>query len=373
MSPFLYFLFILSLGLIFFIGIIVTIISAHKAAVSKRADIKARTGGIVTGITLMILPVVIFALFIILAIIPATKAISPVAKKAIFKIGQEISEDLHHKDDDVFFKDKWKKGGIINDSKAAYNALETLLSAADKGDADAIISCFPDNTPQLSLKSELEVFLNDYPKGLGSNGVVKDKYPPCSGGGQYEYGQATLDLSTHYEIDLDGTTYYVWLSAVYTCDSDPSEVGVTYFMILNDEGQERYDDDHVETYDHIFADTIFTEGDFWDTKINDVNMFLEAIDRTITQEDAEKAVKELKTIEDFEKRFGKPNAYDFIPDHDLADYACYMITLDDHKFKYLMLRIDHGTVITDGCYICGSDRKMEGRFSERGTLLRAYS
>ena len=368
-SSLFYFSLIILLGIVFLSGIIVTIVSAHKAAVSKRSGVRVCLGGVVTGIIMMILPVVLFSLFIIFVIIPAANTIAPAAKKGIYKFfGQEITEYIQNKDNDVFFKDKWKKGGLISDSSAAYDAVETMLAAADSGDAETLYECFPEAVQDHLLKKQIEDFLAEYPEGLGKNGVFEDKDPPCSGGGEYNDGKADLHLNTSYNVTLGETVYHIFLNATYTCDDDPSQVGVTWFLILTDEAKNRYEHANLNDFTYIYADTILQEGELDYPVLNNTTVQVEAIDRIVRESDVVAALAEERSYSRFKERFGDPNGSLKVPHEENEDFF-YILTDDSGGKKYLILRVNDGEEINPKlCCICKSSGDVEAWFDENGSL-----
>ena len=126
----------------------------------------------------------------------------------------------------------------IGEGEASVEAVNTLLDAAYAGDTDKFASVFSESTRRRSdFDARMEDFLSKLPSnlrsvGLKDCGITSRSSEP----GSSAHSEATVV----YSAVVDGKEYFLTLKFCAHSAEHPEDVGVSFFTVLNLEGQAMY-------------------------------------------------------------------------------------------------------------------------------------
>lgn len=191
-------------AVIFLAGIILLIIGIVNKGKPKNAGRKFPAVLISVGVTLLVLPALIFAFGIV-----------PGIRKTF------ISDSV---------PEHWQNARV-GDSQAADEAIKALMEAAGSGDRKALAKNFTAqvrNSP--SFEKNLDSFFSTYPAALSG---CELKGGSSGSSGSYNYGHNVLTGSASYTCDLEGERYFINISFCYENTDEPDKVGVKSFSVMN--------------------------------------------------------------------------------------------------------------------------------------------
>lgn len=188
----------------FLAGIILLIAGIVNKTKPKNAGKKFPAVLISFGVTLLVLPALIFAF-----------GIAPGIRKAFSE--KSIPE-------------RWQNTRV-GDSQASDEAIKALMEAAGDGDRKALTRIFAAEVRNSSsFKAELDSFFGAYPAALSQCGL---KGGSSGSSGSYNYGHNVLTGSGSYTCDLEGERYFINISFCYENTDEPDKVGVRSFSVMN--------------------------------------------------------------------------------------------------------------------------------------------
>ena len=309
-----------------FIGLVILIVSLIRRSKKKREGKKPGKVGIIIGSILLAVPIL----------------------HVVFIVGSILTTSITNKierADYTCLTDEWRNGWVTDD-EAKDDAIEELLTAADKGDRDRLMDMFPQNVNETRLEKQIDNFLNKYPKGL-SECERKTRHSSATG----------EEFSVGYEIQMDGEWYYIELDAKYQQEDDDNdkddsdEVGVTLFTV---ESEKSYVlDKEYGKRDYIIAD-IETDDDFETRRVSSQPYIFTPMDREITEDEVLRTLKHERSIESFIKKYGEPNSVKSYSNSNGTDYI-YELVPDNNEPRYLRIDAVGDKIIIDSCHISGEE------------------
>ena len=126
----------------------------------------------------------------------------------------------------------------LTESKAVRTALDYMLEDADAGDRDAFAKNFssPIRNDE-EFDKNIEAFFSAYPGSLSDLEFVKGG---GSGSESLHYGHNEKTFSQFYSCRAGDEAYFISISVCYENTDNPSELGVTQFILWNTEGYADY-------------------------------------------------------------------------------------------------------------------------------------
>lgn len=295
------------LGFLFLVGAILLIVGIVRKRKPQNAGKKSPTACIVSGAVFLLPPV---GTAVYLAVSLAVSLFTATFGNLFFHV-----------------TDRWRSGQFVGDTRAVSEAIEELLSSAERGDRASFEKMFPTKFREREdFEKTIDAFWESYPSGLalceregGMGGSMRSGY------------KATASAS--YTCFLDGEWYYMGLEICYGDSDAPEEVGVTFFCIENLEAY-ALDRDYG---DHAFlVCEIKDESDVTARLIDGRGyVFTPTPDRSITVEEMKGYLTGCEHLSDLSDRIGKPNAsrdsrssassdyyYELVPENGEPRYVC---------------------------------------------------
>ena len=100
----------------------------------------------------------------------------------------------------------------MNERKAAQQAIEALLKAADEGDEDAFVSNFSEEVrDSRKFDKAVEEFFEKYPEGLSECELESEGVASSS---SYDYGHNVLNGYVSWETWLDDEWYTIQMDTI---------------------------------------------------------------------------------------------------------------------------------------------------------------
>ncbi len=241
------------------------------------------------------------------------------------------------------FVDRWRNE-YVGEDNVRDEVFEKTFALADSNDKEAFAKIFPKSIQGDKLNAYIDEFYEEYPVGL-SNGKVKQSGFSSSGGGDWE-------IYVHYEVELDGKTYYVSISAMWDAE-DKNDIGITKIIVESEKAYVLRND-----YNGICvaADTV-VEDDFEVRHIGGRPYRYENVNSSINEVAATNFIKNNPTYAQFKERFGEPNVIEDLPNTTGITYFYRLDTSDGSK-RYLELSVYDGRVSIKNCSVKSEDETL---------------
>ncbi len=323
-------LLVLFLGFLFLVGLILLIVGIVRKRKPKNAGKKSPVVCIVSGAVCLLAPIGTAICLVISLVV------------SLFS-GRFGGSDFRN------VTEGWRKGGYVSDTKAKWEAINGLLTAADAGDRDSFERMF---TPRLQKKGNfreaIDAFFESYPNGLS--------LCELDGGYGMTTGWQVETASTSYTCFLDGEWYYMGLEICFRNPESPDDVGVTFFCIEN---LEAYALDRDYGKDEFVACEIKNESEVTARLINRRGyLFTPTPDRSITVEQMKSYLEKYDDLDDLAARIGKPNASKQYSNSRGADY-CYELVPENGEPRYACIDADYIGGENYWYHICSDVEKLD--------------
>ena len=239
----------------------------------------------------------------------------------------------------------------VSDRKAAEQAIEALLKAADDGDKDKFMSNFTEELQESrKFKNAVKEFFKAYPEGLSECELEADS---ISGGGSYDYGHNVLNGYAGWTTWMDDEWYRISMSFCYENTDAPEKVGVVDFYIMNMQGDAVRRQESYSNYDywddiHLLCDV--RSSDEVDCRmINGIAYLWNETDNPkLTPSQMRAVLEECGTMQDLIEMVGEPNAA-------IGDAYYYELASDGGGPRYLHILAHslYGRIVR--AVVCGEE------------------
>lgn len=251
------------------------------------------------------------------------------------------------------FPEKWlehRPGG----SKAALNQAVQELFQYVETDREKFESCFAKRLRnEDTFKGFVDEFLRAFPKGLSQCTIPElSGHPDKIAKGD----QLRLNTTESFRVTLNNETYFISVLICYHDKTNPENVGVNEFRIMNQSGWSRYYADMLDVIQNssgkIKQNSYTVEGRTYnylqcfysDEPTRMINGFPQLWKETdyqvMTADEMSAAMKECETIIDLAKKIGQPNS------NTNAGRSYYEIKSDNNAPLYVEIVSDetYGTI-----------------------------
>lgn len=281
-------------------------------------------------------PVVLIVFGILFLIMPVGSAVSVIVSVTTNSISTGIKRMSYEN-----VTDKWR-GEWVSDNRAANEAIEVLLGAADSGDREQFAAVF---TPKIQSSAGFEGYLDDffvaYPVGLSE--CDRESRMGGSSGSHDDDGRYYETGSSYYIFVMNGEWYRIDMSFCYQHNDSPDDVGVTFFSVENLEANALD-----ISYDRPLVCNIKSESEVSARLIGGHAFVFEPTpDRVITVEEMKAYVAECGTMQALMDKIGKPNVamkysnctgyenyYELAPENGEPRYAYICSSSPTGRFLY---------------------------------------
>ncbi len=336
-----------------FIGLIVTIVSVIKRKRTPEG-VKKKKAGLIIGIILMSVPVV------------------PVVAILLYTAYSRITLEIQRANY-TCLTDKWRNE-YVSEDRAAKEAMETMLKAADEGDKEEIKAMFSENAQDELLDKQIDRFLAIYPGGLSQIEIPKEflseyscDYSKTDWSESSENGLDEEYFSVCFDVEMDGERYYISMEGCSYNDDNPEEVGLVLFTV---ETELAYvvEKEYCDT-DYIYSD-MMRDADFEVRRIDGKLCAFTPINRKISQEEALETLREEFWLEDYIEKYGKANAI-INYDKESGDGEYYYELLPENgEARYLKLEVEDDDIDASYSCICGEEEGFYIWLDENGIPRR---
>lgn len=269
------------LGLLFVVGLVLLLVGLINRKKPKYEGKKSPVVCISIGSVLLLIPVV----------------------TVVVLIGNAVYSEIIEKNiryDNV--ADKWRHQDVY-DHQAVDEAIDALLSSADKGDSEAFADVFTPNLQKdIRFDNELDAFFKNYPVGLSQceldGGLT-------SSNSSFVNDESVENASAYFTCVLDGEWYFITMKLCYDNTASPDDVGITFFCIENLEanavGREYSDNEHIicELVDEKFVSARLICGKGF--------CFTDYPEREISEEMMRSCLESCDSISEISQLIGEPN------------------------------------------------------------------
>ncbi|MBR4224372.1 MAG: hypothetical protein IKR73_06145 [Oscillospiraceae bacterium] len=260
------------------------------------------------------------------------------------------------------FTDKWRHE-IVFDTMAQQESLDGMLALAEASDADAIYKAFSSDKQNDSLRSDIDKFLTEYPKGLSE---CEWSRPRGGSGGNNSDAHFTASSSAI----KDGRYWYIYISGCNMND-DPAKVGLDKFIIYSQEVCAL--DRDFDGYGGKAIVCAVTPSRQVDVVIINGNAYERG--RTgppIPYDEVLSAIKDMSSLDEFKERFGEPDV-DIPPDGSPYDAhrLYWSVEPDGDQPRFIRVGYNARSGDLDKSYtsICGRDEDYhEIWFTDEGNI-----
>ena len=207
----------------------------------------------------------------------------------------------------------------VGDRKAADQSLEVIFDAADKGDRDAFVANFSQETRDLpGFDEAVDAFLEAYPGGFHGSEYYYNAH------GRQETGKDWQGARHGCECDVNGVHYYITIGYIYFAE-DTDKLGVNYLTVMNIGGDASFNDDASEfDKDSIFLMCYLPGPDEVNARRIDRNTFLwnESDGPVLTADEMRTLLAGYNTLQEAidDGVLGHPNAVTIKNGFDLGRY-----------------------------------------------------
>ncbi|MBP5654618.1 MAG: DUF5104 domain-containing protein [Clostridiales bacterium] len=281
------------LAILFILGLTFLIVGLVKKGKAKNRGKKAPLVFIIVGIVFLVLPVGCGTVALLTG---ATSSVKTAIQRRLYEHPT----------------DRWKKEWVT-DNSAAYEAINTMLEAADKGDRELFASFFTEeiqNRPD--FEQRMDRFWEKYPGGLYREGIEPENGVP--GEASYDHGSVVKDGYAVYSIESGGQWYFISLDLHYQDTDHPEKVGVTSFVMADMVGRaiqleeaNKISDDYEQSY--LTCD-IKNGSSLTAKRISGIpHIWNETSEDKLTKEQMRDLIAECYSVQDLiDKGIGEPNA-----------------------------------------------------------------
>ncbi len=343
--------FVILLSAMAVIGLTLLIVGIIIKKKSKFSGKKSPIICIASGVTLIIIPLIATVLLIF-------NIITSAFPNAIENFDREntVIESV---------ADEWRNG-FVTDSKAAYQAINALLEAADSGDREAFGKIF---TPNIQKRSDftktVNAFFETYPKGLAK---CERDGGQVGSSSSFRSGNNVQTGSTHYICTLNGEWHIIYLGFCYENTLSPDDVGVTMFYIENLEANAlSYSSDSTVDDDLYLYCKIVDESEVCARLIGDRGyVFTPTPERIITEAQIRDYMEKYDDMKLLIAEIGEPNAA-YYSDHSIHEARyIYELAPENSEPRYVRIAADRITNEIYYCYICSDKETLydKGEFPE---------
>ena len=329
------------LGIVFLIGLILLIIGIVRKSNKKNEGKKSPVVLIVTGAVLMV-PSIICVVLI-----------------AVSLVKSDINR-AHWENEADSIVELWQHTSVT-DEKAAPQALNALLTAADDGDKEAFMKCFAESVREDDeFEDMVDQFFEEYEEFPDELADLEFDGGVSGGTAEHNRGVSTRVSSAYYDINLGSDSYYIRMRFCFENDKDPDEIGVTLFEVTNLGGNVDYNltmdgreidhDDivacHYCTPDEVSARRIGGHARRW----TDTDLELISVD------EMRDLLEDCDTIREAWNSglIGTANSEYQIP-QSTAEYYYYEVEPEDGEERYVKITVSSDGRILDA-WLCSEDK-----------------
>ena len=269
---------------IFLVGLILLIVGLVKKKKAKNQGKKSPKVCIVLGSVFMVSPACLALFLVVFSIVKGTSA----------AIKSNSYENV---------TDKWRNENISNSHSAADEVVAEMLETADSGDSEKFAKFFtPNLQKEDSLKNDLDIFFESYPKGLSECELDGGTH---GASGSYDHGSSVQTSSAGYECMLGDEWYSISFTFCFANTNSPDDVGITFFCIENFEAK-ALDEEYPE--DQYLVCSIVDESKVTARMINGKPfVFKPTPERSITLEQMKTYLGEYDSLDKLIHEIGEPN------------------------------------------------------------------
>ena len=340
-SMFLVFIFIIFivLGIMFLAGLIMLIIGLVNSKKVKK-----------------VWPIVLDVLGIA-GMVPLV--VSVVGLGALFAWSQYNDEHMLEKYDSV--PEAWMNESMVNEQKAAEQAINAFVTAAGNGDRDEFVENFSAVTRDRDdFDENVDAFLDAFPEGLTFDGLSRWRVASLGN----ENGGRTRAADATYRGKFDGEWYYIRIKYCYSGgDSDENMIGVYYLGLLDLAGQANSvygDNEYHRDSDLVYLYTYMPEDIDARMIDNYPELWQETDGPVLTADEMRDVLSNYDTLREAidEGPLGEPN-WNPVHDGSVSNEYYYELQSVDGEPRYAFIRTrgEYGPVIsayeyseTDGDY-----------------------
>ena len=257
------------------------------------------------------------------------------------------------------FPEKWLKNTPNGSSGALNQAVQALFEYVETY-REKFESCF---AKRLREKDTFQGFVNDFlsafPKGLSQCTVPElvgheDKIVNSN--------QRRLCTTESFQLTLNNEIYYISVLVCYQDKTEPENVGVNEFRVMNASGWARYSEDMADVIQNssgkIKMDTFNFDGRKYnylqclmsDEPIrmicNKPELWNETDYQIMTADEIVEVMKECRGINDLKKKIGAPNSGMY-----------YEVKSDSDKPMYVHIVCDHYYGTIKKAYLCDAEKE----------------
>ena len=332
------------LGIVFVIGLILLIVGIVSKCNRKNDGKKSPVVLIITGIVMMVPSVLCVTLI------------------AVYVVKTDLNK-AHWEREATTIVELWQHTNVTEE-KAAGQALEALLKAADAGDKEAFVGSFAEPVREdPEFEREVKLFFDEYSEFPGALAELEFDGGVSSGSAEHDRGITTRTAHAHYDIKLGDESYYIKVSYCFENDEHPEQIGVTGFEVMNlggyvdyhltMEGRELEHDDYVAcnycTPDEVSARRISGHARRW--KASDVEL--------LTLSEMKDVLNSCDYLEDLEaaKRvglIGDPNSEYHIVASTAVNYY-YEIAPEDGEARFVDIVVSAEGKLLDA-WVCSEEK-----------------